>query len=293
MAERVVRERLRELERADDLPPRGAPSPLVTSAVHRAMNVPHELPKNFDPASFEMRWYRLQEEAGLFRPEAAGPDAVPYVPRHPAAERDRNASTSGTRSDGRSRTSSAAGGGCRDAPCSGCPGVDHAGIATQMVVERDLKERTGKIASRHRTREVPRDLPGVGRRAPGRHPEPDPAPRLVVRFLARLLHARRAALEGRAPRLHDPLPPGPRLPGGADGELVPALRDRPLGPRGEPRRAVGPPLVDRAIRSRTAPASSSSPRRAPRRCSATRRWPSTPRTIRVPPTRREEGASSR
>src|SRR5664280_1496310 len=42
------------------------------------MNTRPELDKTFDPASFEMRWYRAQEEAGFFRPEAAGPDAVPY-----------------------------------------------------------------------------------------------------------------------------------------------------------------------------------------------------------------------
>ena len=32
-----------------------------------------ELDKTFDPATFEMRWYKAQEEAGFFRPEAAGP----------------------------------------------------------------------------------------------------------------------------------------------------------------------------------------------------------------------------
>ena len=38
-----------------------------------------ELDKTFDPSTFEMRWYKAQEEAGFFRPEAAGPGAAPYT----------------------------------------------------------------------------------------------------------------------------------------------------------------------------------------------------------------------
>ncbi len=110
------------------------------------MNAPHELPKNFDPASFEMRWYRLHEEAGLFRPEAAGPGAVPYVVVIPPPN-----------VTGKLHVGHALGRTLEDILCRWrrmqgravlwLPGVDHAGIATQMVVERDLSERTGK--SRH------------------------------------------------------------------------------------------------------------------------------------------------
>ncbi|MCL4807569.1 MAG: class I tRNA ligase family protein, partial [Thermoanaerobaculia bacterium] len=38
-----------------------------------------ELDKRFDPQSFEMKWYRLQEESGQFRPEVAGEEARPYT----------------------------------------------------------------------------------------------------------------------------------------------------------------------------------------------------------------------
>ena len=38
-----------------------------------------ELDKTFDPSTFEMRWYKAQEEAGFFRPEAAAPDAEPFT----------------------------------------------------------------------------------------------------------------------------------------------------------------------------------------------------------------------
>ena len=110
------------------------------------MNAPHELPKNFDPASFEMRWYRLHEEAGLFRPEAAPPGAEPYVIVIPPPN-----------VTGKLHVGHALGRTLEDVLCRWrrmqgkavlwLPGVDHAGIATQMVVERDLSERTGQ--SRH------------------------------------------------------------------------------------------------------------------------------------------------
>jgi valyl-tRNA synthetase len=105
-----------------------------------------ELGKNFEPASFEMRWYRAQEDAGFFRPEAAGSDAVPYTLVIPPPN-----------VTGRLHVGHALGRTLEDVLCRWrrmqgravlwVPGVDHAGIATQMVVERDLKERTGK--SRH------------------------------------------------------------------------------------------------------------------------------------------------
>ena len=107
------------------------------------MNTRSELDKTFDPASFEMRWYRAQEDAGFFRPEAAGPDAAPYSLVIPPPN-----------VTGRLHVGHALGRTLEDVLCRWrrmqgravlwVPGVDHAGIATQMVVERDLKERTGK-----------------------------------------------------------------------------------------------------------------------------------------------------
>ncbi len=104
------------------------------------------LDKNFDPASFEMRWYKAQEDAGFFRPEASGPDARPYTLVIPPPN-----------VTGRLHVGHALGRSLEDVLCRWrrmqgravlwVPGVDHAGIATQMVVERDLKERTGQ--SRH------------------------------------------------------------------------------------------------------------------------------------------------
>jgi valyl-tRNA synthetase len=107
---------------------------------------PAELDKTFDPASFEMRWYRHQEEAGDFRPEAAGNGAEPYAlvipPPNVTGRLHVGHALGRTLEDVLSRWRRMQG-----RAVLWVPGVDHAGIATQMVVERDLKERTGK--SRH------------------------------------------------------------------------------------------------------------------------------------------------
>ena len=186
-----------------------------------------ELDKTFDPSTFEMRWYKAQEEAGFFRPEAAAPDAEPFTIVIPPPN-----------VTGRLHVGHALGRTLEDVLCRWrrmqgravlwVPGVDHAGIATQMVVERDLKERTGK--TRH----------DLGREAflaicrewadARRGDILNQIRRLgcLVRLHARVLHARRDPLEGRPLRLHDALQAGPRVPRRADGELVPELRDRPL-----------------------------------------------------------------
>ena len=90
-----------------------------------------------------MRWYKAQEEAGFFRPEAAAKDAAPYTIVIPPPN-----------VTGRLHVGHALGRTLEDVLCRWrrmqgravlwVPGVDHAGIATQMVVERDLKERTQK-----------------------------------------------------------------------------------------------------------------------------------------------------
>jgi valyl-tRNA synthetase len=102
-----------------------------------------ELDKTFDPSTFEMRWYQAQEEAGFFRPEAAAKDAEPFTIVIPPPN-----------VTGRLHVGHALGRTLEDILCRWrrmqgravlwVPGVDHAGIATQMVVERDLKERTGQ-----------------------------------------------------------------------------------------------------------------------------------------------------
>ena len=105
-----------------------------------------ELEKRFDPQAFEMRWYRLQEESGQFRPEVAGEEARPYTlvipPPNVTGRLHVGHALGRTLEDVLARWRRMQG-----RAVLWVPGVDHAGIATQMVVERDLSERTGK--SRH------------------------------------------------------------------------------------------------------------------------------------------------
>src|SRR5512143_1219662 len=120
--------------------PKPAPS---CDPARSPMSTRRELDKTFDPSSFEMRWYRAQEEAGFFRPEAAGRDAVPFslvIPPPNVTGRLHVGHALGrTLEDVLSRWRRMQG-----RAVLWVPGVDHAGIATQMVVERDLADRTGR-----------------------------------------------------------------------------------------------------------------------------------------------------
>ena len=98
--------------------------------------------KTYQPSEVEGRIYATWEEAGAFRagrPERQRRQALLH--RHPAARMSPARCTWATRSTTRCRTSS-----CRFERMRGHdvlwqPGTDHAGIATQMVVERQLMER--------------------------------------------------------------------------------------------------------------------------------------------------------
>ena len=129
-----------------------------------------ELDKRFDPQSFEMSWYRLQEESGQFRPEVASDDARPYTLVIPPPN-----------VTGRLHVGHALGRTLEDVLCAleadagravlWVPGVDHAGIATQMVVERELDGTDGKTPPRRGARAVRRGSAASGsRREAGRHP---------------------------------------------------------------------------------------------------------------------------
>ena len=137
-------------------------------------------------------------------------------------------------------------------------------------------------APRPRAREVRRARSGSGRRIRrARSSRPAEAARLLVRLGARALH------DGRGPLARGAR--GVRLASTSRGSIYraeylvnwcPALPHGPLRRRGRAtRNGQGPALARSATRSPTAPgAHRSSPRRVPRRCSATRPSPSTPRT---------------
>jgi len=100
-----------------------------------------ELPKTFDPAAIEAKWYEHWESNGLFRPER--PDAQPYTivnpPPNVTGSLHIGHALDNTLQDVVIRYERLRG---KDALW--VVGTDHAGIATQMVVERQLEERQDK-----------------------------------------------------------------------------------------------------------------------------------------------------
>jgi len=99
------------------------------------------LPTTFNPVEIEARWYSHWEEKGLFRPER--PDAEPYTivnpPPNVTGSLHIGHALDNTLQDIVIRYERLRG---KDALW--VVGTDHAGIATQMVVERQLEERQDK-----------------------------------------------------------------------------------------------------------------------------------------------------
>ncbi len=95
------------------------------------------LPKTFDPAAAEARLYDAWERAGAFRPEAAPADAQPFCmvipPPNVTGSLHIGHALDATMQDVLARYHR-----MRGEAVLWLPGTDHAGIATQMVVERQL-----------------------------------------------------------------------------------------------------------------------------------------------------------
>ncbi|MFN9579929.1 MAG: valine--tRNA ligase, partial [Novosphingobium sp.] len=100
-----------------------------------------ELPKTFDPAGIEAKWYAHWEANGMFRPER--PDAQPFTivnpPPNVTGSLHIGHALDNTLQDVVIRYERLRG---KDALW--VVGTDHAGIATQMVVERQLEQRQDK-----------------------------------------------------------------------------------------------------------------------------------------------------
>jgi valyl-tRNA synthetase len=97
-----------------------------------------ELPKTFEPAEIEARWYQHWEERGLFRPER--PNAEPWTIVNPPPN------VTGALHIGHALDNTLQDILTRHARLQGkdalwVVGTDHAGIATQMVVERNLESQ--------------------------------------------------------------------------------------------------------------------------------------------------------
>ena len=100
-----------------------------------------ELPKTFDPAEIEARWYAHWEAHGLFRPDRPGaePWTIVNPPPNVTGSLHVGHALDNTLQDILTRHARLQG---KDALW--VVGTDHAGIATQMVVERQLAERQDK-----------------------------------------------------------------------------------------------------------------------------------------------------
>jgi valyl-tRNA synthetase len=94
-----------------------------------------ELPKTFDPAAIEARWYSHWEDAGLFRPDRPGaePFTIVIPPPNVTGSLHIGHALDNTLQDILVRHARLTG---KDALW--VVGTDHAGIATQMVVERQM-----------------------------------------------------------------------------------------------------------------------------------------------------------
>src|SRR5918993_2293979 len=102
-----------------------------------------ELPKTFEPGAIEARWYEHWEERGLFRPERKDrePWTIVMPPPNVTGSLHIGHALDNTLQDILTRHARMRG---RDARW--VVGMDHAGIATQMVVERNLESQGVKRA---------------------------------------------------------------------------------------------------------------------------------------------------
>ena len=122
------------------------------------------------------------------------------------------------------------------------PGVDHAGIATQNVVEKQLAKEGMTRHDLGRDEFEKRVWQWVGALPPD-HQQPAPPPRRIGRLVERSLHARRHAAARRAHDVQEDVRRRADLSRRAADQLVPALPHRAQRPGGRARGAAGQPLV--------------------------------------------------
>src|SRR5262252_8027076 len=186
------------------------------------------LPKTFEPSSFDERWYKLWESEGRFQPKGppGSPRFVMVIPPPNVTGKLHIGHAYGrTVEDILARWKRMKG-----FRVLWVPGTDHAGIATQMVIERQLAKE------------------GVDRRARGQGHDPVAAetPGLLPRLDAGAVHDGPGSLPGGPARLRTPLRGRAHLQGPLRRQLVSGLSHGRLGPRGrgqeDERNALQDPL---------------------------------------------------
>ena len=112
------------------------------------------------------------------------------------------------------------------------PGMDHAGIATQMVVERQLMERQEPDRRDMGREQFVERVWAWKDESGGTITSQLQAPRRILRLVARAVHDGRGPLEAVLEVFVDLYKAGADLQGQAAGQLGPEVPDRDLRPRG-------------------------------------------------------------
>ena len=103
-----------------------------------ATRMKYDMPKAYEPGEVEQKWYKFWQEKGYFKPEI-DPEKKPFViimpPPNVTGELHIGHALTATLEDIMTRWHR-----MKDEPTLWLPGVDHAGIATQVVVEQLLAE---------------------------------------------------------------------------------------------------------------------------------------------------------
>ena len=195
-----------------------------------------ELPKTFDPAEIEARWYARWEGEGLFRPDR--PEAEPLTIVMPPPN------VTGSLHIGHALDITLQDILIRHARLQGkdalwVVGTDHAGIATQMVVERQLNDAPA-AAHRFQPRRVRRQGLGMeGRERRRDHPPAPPARRVAATGRTSASPWTRASRRAVLKVFVELYRAGPALSRQAPGQLGSGLRHRHLRSRGRDHGGAG------------------------------------------------------
>ncbi len=206
--------------------------------------------KAFSPADIEQRIYERWETSGYFQPSGHGPPYSIVIPPP---------NVTGTLHMGHAFQDTIMDALIRHRRMLGFdtlwqPGTDHAGIATQMVVERQLNA-AGNEPARFRARSLRREGMGVEEHL-GRLDRPTDAPIGRIGGLeARQIHHGSRSVRGGHRGLRAPVSGRVDLPGQAAGQLGSGAEDGALGSGSRVRGGIGPSLASQvpAVRRQRAP----------------------------------------
>ncbi len=203
------------------------------------------LAKSFEPQTIEAQWGPEWEKRGyaqpVFAPDAAGAPRANFSIQLPPPN------VTGTLHMGHAFNQTIMDSLTRYHRMRGdntlwLPGTDHAGIATQIVVERQL-DAARRLAPRPGPREVRRTRLGVEAEVRLDHHEPDAPPGRVDRLVARILHDGREDVDRRQRGIRASVRARPDLPRQAPRQLGPGADDRRLRPRSRERGRRRPSLA--------------------------------------------------